>query len=130
MFLGAVAAISLVVGGIGIMNIMFVTVSERTKEIGLRKAVGAKRKDILFQFLIESAAMTLIGGILGIILGVLISGAIALGVNYFDYDWRFIITPLSVLSAVFMAAGVGLIFGLWPANRASLMEAIEALRRQ
>jgi len=130
MFLGAVAAISLVVGGIGIMNIMFVTVSERTKEIGLRKAVGAKRKDILFQFLIESAAMTLIGGILGIILGVLISGAIALGVNYFDYDWRFIITPLSVLSAVFMTAGVGLIFGLWPANRASLMEAMEALRRQ
>jgi len=130
MFLGAVAAISLLVGGIGIMNIMFVTVSERTKEIGLRKAVGAKRRDILWQFLVESATMTLVGGVWGILLGILISGAVALGVNYAGYDWKFVITPWSVFSAVLMAVGVGLIFGLWPANRASLMEAMEALRKQ
>ncbi len=129
-FLVAVAAISLIVGGIGIMNIMFVTVNERTKEIGLRKAVGAKRKDVLFQFLLESAAMTLLGGLAGIILGILISAAIAAGVNYFGYDWKFIITPLSVFSSTLMAVSVGLVFGLWPANRASLMSPMEALRRQ
>lgn len=130
LFLTAVAAISLIVGGIGIMNIMFVTVNERTKEIGLRKAVGAKRKDVLFQFLLESAAMTLLGGLAGIILGILISAAIAAGVNYFGYDWKFIITPLSVFSSTLMAVSVGLVFGLWPANRASLMSPMEALRRQ
>ncbi|MDD2753816.1 MAG: ABC transporter permease [Candidatus Portnoybacteria bacterium] len=130
MFLAAVAAISLVVGGIGIMNIMFVTVSERTGEIGLRKAVGAKRKDILLQFLVESAVMTSFGGLIGVALGLLISAAIALGVNYFGYDWKLIVAPLSIFWAVFMAAGVGLVFGLWPANRASLMSPMEALRKQ
>ena len=130
MFLGAVAAISLIVGGIGIMNIMFVTVTERTREIGLRKAVGAKRRDILLQFLVESAVMTLVGGLIGIILGVSISAAITLGVNYFGYNWKLIITLPSVLTAVFMAAAVGLVFGLWPANRASLMSPMEALRKQ
>ncbi|MBU1102597.1 ABC transporter permease [Patescibacteria group bacterium] len=129
-FLVAVAAISLIVGGIGIMNIMFVTVNERTKEIGLRKAVGAKRKDILLQFLLESAAMTLLGGLVGIILGILISAAIALGVNYFGYDWKFIITPLAVFLSTLMAVSVGLVFGLWPANRASLLSPMDALRRQ
>jgi putative ABC transport system permease protein len=129
MFLAAVAAISLVVGGIGIMNIMFVTVNERTKEIGLRKAVGAKRRDVLFQFLFESATMTLIGGLIGIILGISISAAITSGVNYYGYDWKFIITPLSIFSSTLMAVSVGLIFGLWPANRASLLDPIEALRR-
>lgn len=130
MFLAAVAAISLIVGGIGIMNIMFVTVSERTKEIGLRKAVGAKRRDILGQFLMESALMTSFGGVIGIMLGISISAAIAFGVNYFGYDWQLIITATSIFWAVFMAAAVGLVFGLWPANRASLMSPMEALRRQ
>ncbi|MBU3901302.1 ABC transporter permease [Patescibacteria group bacterium] len=130
MFLAAVAAISLIVGGIGIMNIMFVTVSERTREIGLRKAVGAKRRDILWQFLVESAVMTSFGGVIGIMLGISISAAIAFGVNYFGYDWQLIITATSIFWAVFMAAGVGLIFGLWPANRASLMSPMDALRRQ
>lgn len=130
MFLAAVAAISLIVGGIGIMNIMFVTVSERTREIGLRKAVGAKRKDILWQFLFESAVMTSFGGLIGIGLGIFISAAVTLGVNYFGYDWKLIITPTSIFWAVFMAASVGLIFGLWPANRASLMSPMEALRKQ
>jgi putative ABC transport system permease protein len=128
MFLGLVAAISLLVGGIGIMNIMFVTVNERTREIGLRKAVGAKRRNILVQFLIESAAMTLTGGIFGILAGVAIAFLVFVGVNYFGYEWRFIITLPSIVISVFMAIGVGLIFGLWPANRASKLNPIEALR--
>ncbi len=127
-FLGMVAAISLIVGGIGIMNIMFVAVNERTKEIGLRKAIGAKRRDILIQFLIESATMTLIGGIIGIIVGIIISFLIFIGVKYFGYDWRFIVTPFSIFVSTFMAIAVGLIFGLWPANRASKLNPIEALR--
>ncbi len=129
MFLAAVAGISLVVGGVGIMNIMFVTVTERTKEIGLRKAVGAKRKDILIQFLIESATITLIGGIIGIIAGISISLAVSIGVDYFGYDWKFIVTPSAIAVAVLMAISVGLAFGLWPANRASKMEPVEALRK-
>jgi len=128
MFLAVVAAISLLVGGIGIMNIMFVVVNERTREIGLRKAIGAKRKDILIQFLIESATMTLIGGLIGIIIGVLIALVISVGVNYFDYDWQFIVTPLSVIVSTLMAISVGLLFGLWPANRASKLSPTEAMR--
>ncbi len=127
-FLGMVAAISLVVGGIGIMNIMFVAVNERTREIGLRKAIGAKRKDILIQFLIESATMTFIGGVIGIMLGIVISFLIFIGVNYFGYEWRFIVTPFSIFVSTLMAISVGLVFGLWPANRASKLNPIEALR--
>ena len=128
MFLAVVAAISLLVGGIGIMNIMFVVVNERTREIGLRKALGAKRKDILIQFLIESATMTLIGGLIGIVIGVLIALVISIGVNYFDYDWQFIVTPLSIFISTLMAVSVGLVFGLWPANRASKLSPTEAMR--
>jgi len=128
MFLAVVAAISLLVGGIGIMNIMFVVVNERTREIGLRKSLGAKRKDILIQFLIESSIMTLIGGLIGIILGITIALIISIGVNYFGYDWQFIVTPLSVFVSTFMAVSVGLVFGLWPANQASKLSPIKALR--
>ncbi len=128
MFLALVAAISLVVGGIGIMNIMFVVVNERTREVGLRKALGARRKDILIQFLLESAAMTLLGGIVGIFLGIIIALVVTIGVNWYGYDWQFIITPLSIFISTLMAISVGLVFGLWPANRASKLNPIEALR--
>ncbi|MFH1612080.1 MAG: ABC transporter permease [bacterium] len=128
MFLVSVAAISLLVGGVGIMNIMFVSVNERTREVGLRKALGAKQGAIMIQFLIESVVLTLLGGIIGILLGVFISWAIAFGVTQFGYSWQLIITPLSVILSVTMAVIIGLIFGLWPAYKASKLEPIKALK--
>jgi putative ABC transport system permease protein len=128
LFLAAVAGISLIVGGVGIMNIMFVSVNERTREIGLRKSLGAKNKNIMIQFLIESIFLTLIGGLLGIVLGVFIAWLISIGANYFGYAWPFIITLSPVIISVLMAVGIGLIFGLWPAYRASRLNPIQALR--
>ncbi|MEK7278464.1 MAG: ABC transporter permease [Chloroflexota bacterium] len=122
-FLGAIAGISLLVGGIGIMNIMLVSVTERTREIGLRKAVGAKRKAIMLQFLIETVMLSLIGGTLGIGLG----WAIAAGVSAADLV-QAKVTLDSVLLAFFFAAAVGIFFGLYPAFRASRLNPIEALR--
>jgi putative ABC transport system permease protein len=127
-FLGGIAAISLLVGGIGIMNIMLVSVIERTREIGLRKALGARKRDILIQFLTESSLLSVIGGILGIILGWLISvavGAIAAAANA---DINPTIGMDSVLMATLFSAAVGLFFGLYPANRAANLEPVEALR--
>jgi putative ABC transport system permease protein len=123
-FLGAIAGISLLVGGIGIMNIMLVSVTERTREIGLRKAVGAKRRDILLQFLIESVVLALIGGLLGIALGA--SGAI--GISRLQDDLVAVVTLQSVLLATGFSAAVGLFFGIYPATRASRLNPIEALR--
>jgi putative ABC transport system permease protein len=129
-FLGGVAGISLLVGGIGIMNIMLVSVTERTKEIGLRKAVGAKKRDILIQFLIESSLLSAIGGIVGIILGWLLS----LGIGRIAAANDFLLNPSITINAVLLAtlfsAAVGLFFGIYPANRAAQLEPIEALRTE
>lgn len=127
-FLGLMAGISLVVGGIGIMNIMLVTVSERTREIGLRKALGATNRKIRNQFLFESIILTVTGGILGIILGVFISYMIALGARFAGYDWAFIISPLAILLAVGVSIITGVIFGLYPAMKAAKLNPIDALR--
>ena len=127
-FLGLMAGISLVVGGIGIMNIMLVTVSERTKEIGLRKAIGATSKKIMNQFLLEAVVITSIGGIIGIVAGVVISYLISLGVRFAGYDWAFIISPFAIILAVSVSVLTGIIFGLYPAKKASKLDPIEALR--
>jgi putative ABC transport system permease protein len=123
-FLSAIAAISLVVGGIGIMNIMLVTVTERTREIGLRKAIGAKRRDILAQFLIEAMTLSLLGGLIGILIGS--GGAMAIGQLVEDFNP--VVAPGAVIMAVSFSVAVGLFFGLYPAWRASRLNPIEALR--
>ena len=127
-FLAAMAALSLVVGGIGIMNIMLVSVTERTREIGLRKAIGASNGDIMNQFLTEAVAVTLLGGIIGIIGGAAVAYIIAAGANFLGYDWAYIVSPLSVALAVSVSMAVGLVFGLYPAKKASRLDPIEALR--
>lgn len=127
-FLAAMAALSLLVGGIGIMNIMLVSVSERTREIGLRKAVGANNINIMTQFLLEAITVTLFGGIIGIVGGVIISFIISVVANYLGYNWSFVVSFLSIVLAVGVSAAVGLVFGLYPARKASLLEPVEALR--
>jgi macrolide transport system ATP-binding/permease protein len=121
--LGTIAAISLLVGGIGIMNIMLVSVKERTKEIGLRKAIGAKAKDIMTQFLIESIVMTFIGGIAGILFGV----CSALSISSF-LGWATKVSLFSIIIATTFSIAVGLVFGLWPARQAAKLDPIDALR--
>ncbi len=127
-FLGGIAAISLLVGGIGIMNIMLVSVIERTREIGLRKALGARHRDILIQFLTESSLLSVIGGILGIILGWLISAAVGTIAAAANADINPTIGLDSILMATLFSAAVGLFFGLYPANRAANLEPVDALR--
>jgi putative ABC transport system permease protein len=122
--LGGVAAVSLLVGGIGIMNIMLVTVTERTREIGIRKALGARRRDIMTQFLIESVVVACIGGALGIALG----WGIAAVFDKFVEQFETLVTPASVILAVSCSTAIGLIFGIYPARRASKLDPIEALR--
>jgi len=123
LLLGSIATISLLVGGIGIMNIMLVSVSERTREIGLRKAIGANNKDIMVQFLIEAILMSFIGGIAGVLLGAGVSALIA-----FFAGWTVSVSPASVILATVFSLIVGIVFGLWPAQKASKLDPIEALR--
>ena len=130
MFLVMIAAISLLVGGIGIMNVMLVAVSERTREIGLRKAVGATNSDIQLQFLIESAVLTLIAGVLGIIGGISISYLLALVITRFQPDWAFIVTADSVALSFGVSVLIGLVFGIYPATNAAKLDPIECLRSE
>ncbi|MFH1223632.1 MAG: FtsX-like permease family protein, partial [Pseudomonadota bacterium] len=125
MLLAVIAAVSLIVGGIGIMNIMLVSVTERTKEIGLRKAVGARKRDILSQFITEAGVIGIFGGVIGIILGVgatLIMSELA--------GWTTYISLSSVLLSFLFSVTVGVIFGIWPAQKASRLNPIEALRHE
>jgi len=123
--LGAIAAISLVVGGIGIMNIMLATVTERTREIGIRRALGAKRRDITEQFLIESVVLSGVGGVLGVVLGI----GVPFIIVYFA-NMKAVVTPTSVILSFGISVGIGILFGLYPANRAAKMDPIEALRHE
>ncbi|MFA6228080.1 MAG: ABC transporter permease [Patescibacteria group bacterium] len=127
-FLAAIASISLLVGGVGVMNIMLASVNERVREIGLRKAVGAKPGDIMVQFLAESVTVTLAGGVIGIIIGSLISALVAVVAKYLGYDWDLVVSPLSIFMGFGVAFVVGLIFGIYPATRAAKLNSIEALR--
>ena len=127
-FLVAIAAISLLVGGIGIMNIMLVAVTERFREIGLRKAVGARRQDILKQFLIETLIITGVASLIGILGGGIISALIALIATSLGYAWSFIVSPNSIIVAVGVGGLIGLIFGFYPARRAASLDPVVTLR--
>ncbi len=128
-FLSSVVAVALLVGGIGVMNIMLVTVTERTREIGLRKAVGATNRDILRQFLVESVFLTIAGGVIGIIIGFILSLVATYGISvYLDSDWVFSFPVNAAILAVVVSAIVGVVFGLYPARKASRKSPIEALR--
>jgi len=124
----AIVAISLIVGGVGILNIMYVVVSERTAEIGLRKAVGARYRDIMLQFLFEAILITIAGGIVGVVFGAAISFLISWGANYYGLDWRFVIPVRAFVVALGFSAFFGIVFGVYPARKAARMEPVEALR--
>ena len=119
----AIASVSLLVGGIGIMNIMLVSVTERTREIGLRMAIGAKPRNILEQFLVESLVLSLAGGLVGVSLGLVSAQYLAA-----RFDWPLLIRPDIIFLAVGFSGAVGVVFGLYPARKASLLDPIEALR--
>ena len=125
MLLGAIASISLLVGGIGIMNIMLVSATERTREIGIRIAIGARESDILTQFLLEAVMISLIGCVIGVFIGV---GGAFLAKEFFGT--AIAITESSIIIAFVVAAGVGIFFGFYPARKAAKLEPIEALRYQ
>ena len=130
LFLGGVAGISLLVGGIGIMNIMLVTVTERTKEIGLRKALGAKNRDILAQFLVESSVLSLVGGILGILFGLGLAYSIAYIATMMGTELQASYNPLFILGSTLFSIAIGLFFGIYPANQAAKLQPVIALRTE
>jgi putative ABC transport system permease protein len=123
LLLGGIASISLIVGGIGIMNIMLVSVRERTREIGIRKAVGARGRDVLAQFLIEALTLSLLGGLIGIVMGLAVSAGIGQLAG-----WGFQFNPVTVAAAVLFSLAVGVVFGVWPARMAARLDPIAALR--
>src|SRR6185295_5057679 len=123
LLLAGIALVSLLVGGIGIMNIMLVSVTERTREIGVRKALGATQQNILLQFLIEALVLCMLGGVIGILFGTGLSLLLKVG-----FGWNTSVGISSVLYAFLFAAGVGLLFGVWPARRAAALDPIESLR--
>ena len=127
-FLIAIASISLLVGGIGIMNSMLISVSQRIREIGLRKAVGARPEHIITQFLIESSFITLVGGCIGIVFGIFIAYVAALIIPNFGYDWQFLVPLSSVIIGFSVSLVIGITFGLYPAYKASKVSPMEALR--
>jgi len=122
---GSVAALALIVGGIGIMNIMLVSVTERTREIGIRMAVGARERDILLQFLVEAVLLSSVGGLIGVVAGIGAAYATAQGAG-----WQVLVVPASVFLSFGFAAAVGIVFGFYPARRASQLNPIEALRHE
>ena len=126
----ALVCISLIVGGVGITNIMYVSVAERTFEIGLRKAIGAKRRDILWQFLLEAVFLTFSGGVLGIIVGYLLSYIVYRGAVSYGLNWSFSVSIFSIILALGFSTAVGLFFGVYPARKAASLDPIEALRRE
>jgi putative ABC transport system permease protein len=130
MLLASIAGISLLVGGVGIMNIMLVSVTERTREIGIRMAVGARSKDILRQFLVEAVMLSCIGGVVGIALGVSASAGITTIINSFTTGtkWPVVVSFQAAAVALLFAAAVGIFFGYYPARRASRLDPIDALR--
>ena len=128
LLLGLLAAISLLVGGIGVMNTMLVIVTERTREIGLRKSLGAKNKDILSQFVLEAILISLIGGVGGVFWGILISYIMTYAINSFGFEWPFVISFSAIAISFLVAAFFGIVFGWYPAKKAAKMNAIEALR--
>ena len=128
LLLGLLAAISLLVGGVGIMNIMLVIVAERTREIGLRKSLGAKQKDILNQFVTEAILISVLGGIIGIIFGIVVSFIITISVRAYGFDWPFVVSIEAIIISFSTAAFFGIIFGWYPAKKAAKLNPIEALR--
>lgn len=130
LLLAVIAAVSLLVGGVGITNIMYVSVIERTFEVGLRRAVGAKRQDILWQFLLEAGILTFLGGLLGVIIGAGISLLIYYVAISFGINWSYAVSPLSVILSLLFSTVIGMFFGVYPARKASNMDPINALRQE